>query len=54
MKFIPEDPGVPTSPLRPGIPGKFIVSPGVPVLSRNERMMKIGIDFVFTYHLVVC
>lgn len=35
VKLIPVKPGTPTSPLRPGIPGKFIVSPCSPVSSKK-------------------
>lgn len=37
VKLIPVKPGTPTSPLRPGIPGKFIVSPRSPVSNKNEH-----------------
>lgn len=37
VKWIPVRPGTPTSPLRPGIPGKFIVSPGSPVSSEKTN-----------------
>lgn len=38
MKLIPVKPGTPTSPLRPGIPGKFIVSPRSPISRKNEHV----------------
>lgn len=38
VKLIPVKPGTPTSPLRPGIPGRFIVSPRSPISSKNEHM----------------
>lgn len=38
VKLIPVKPGTPTSPLRPGIPGKFIVSPRSPISNKNDHM----------------